>query len=255
MNQTPEEWQKELQHALKIADNHISLYELMVKTGTLLYNAYRQGKYILPKPEKVANMYETAIKLSCKHGFVQYEVSNFMRNNKYSHHNSGYWAGLDYLGIGPGAHGRITDPVSGARKRTYNILSPNEWMSQCKDSGHGLRKSVVLSLQEVKDELVVFGLRSKMGVSCEQFGRLSGGQELEEHLNVEQLQYCIANQLLEWQKNEFINVPKGSTMEFKLENKGEKINGGSKQKKNRRLCPTERGLCVIDEIIPRILSK
>lgn len=54
-------------------------------------------------------------------GFEHYEVSNFARNKAYSQHNSGHWQGVDYLGIGPGAHGRVTDPVTGDRVRTFNV--------------------------------------------------------------------------------------------------------------------------------------
>ncbi|CAG8474186.1 16332_t:CDS:10, partial [Acaulospora colombiana] len=131
--------------ALKLASNHVSLYELTIKSGTPIYRDYKLGRYTTPTTDTMAGMYEATVQVAKDFGFNQYEVSSFERKEKFSKHNFGYWRGSDYLGIGPGAHGRIYNPSTATRTRTYNvckdrdhqILYPEEWMAQCEELGHG----------------------------------------------------------------------------------------------------------------------
>ncbi|CAI2171237.1 13212_t:CDS:2 [Funneliformis geosporum] len=170
----------------------------------------------------MANLYDTTLEITKKYGFQQYEVSNFQRNEKYSRHNYGYWSGLDYLGIGigPGAHGRLTDSKIGMRFRTIRRLYPEDWMSQCEETGEGQYEQI--NLDDVKKELVLFGLRTKIGIPRTRFRKYSPNQELEKNRSVR-----YDN---EWMLNDF---------------REEMQDGG--------LRPTEKGLAVIDEIVPRIL--
>ncbi|KAK9762311.1 hypothetical protein K7432_012079 [Basidiobolus ranarum] len=170
-------------------------------------------------------MYEYNIEMAGSHGFVHYEVSNFARNQRISKHNNSYWEGLDYIGIGPGAHGRIYDSQGITRQRTFRIASPEGWMKQCEQVGHGLRKAVELSIGEIKEELVLFGLRTTSGISKSRFSFYSNGDSLSEFLNMEQVNILAEAGLLVWTDDDA---------------------GG--------LRPTEEGLKVIDSILPRILS-
>ncbi|CAJ0838293.1 12077_t:CDS:10 [Entrophospora sp. SA101] len=150
-NQNVSNWIKELKLALELADNHLSIYELTIKPGTPIYKEYKLGKLKIPSSDKITDMYESTIQIAKEFGFKQYEVSNFYKNSKYSRHNFGYWNGLDYLGIGPGAHGRLYDMKNNKRLRTFRILYPEDWMRQCEDLGHGMRKSVEMDLKTIKE--------------------------------------------------------------------------------------------------------
>ncbi|CAG8464545.1 3870_t:CDS:10 [Diversispora eburnea] len=225
--------------ALEMASDHISLYELTVKAGTPIYNEVKLGKYTIPNSDIMADMYETTIQVTKEFGFEQYEVSNFERKGKYSKHNFGYWSGLDYLG----AHGRIYDPLIGTRIRTYNILHPEEWMTQCEEIKHGLRKSTQMSMKDIKEELVLFGLRTKIGIPCSRFKLYSNNeQELEQFLNMEKVNNYVQDGFLIWDNKLNENSENDILSEFREE------------LKDGRLRPTEKGLAVIDEIIPRILN-
>ncbi|RHZ79886.1 hypothetical protein Glove_140g155 [Diversispora epigaea] len=249
MGQEIEQWKNELKTALEIASDHISLYELTVKAGTPIYNDVKLGKYTVPNSDIMADMYETTIQVTKEFGFEQYEVSNFERKGKYSKHNFGYWSGLDYLGIGPGAHGRIYDPLIGTRIRTYNILHPEEWMTQCEEIEHGLRKFTQMSMKDIKEELVLFGLRTRIGIPCSRFKLYSNNeQELEQFLNMEKVNNYVQDGFLIWNKelNENNKNNENDILSEREEFREELKNGG--------LRPTEKGLAVIDEIIPRILN-
>nr|CAG8567437.1 2307_t:CDS:10 [Entrophospora candida] len=179
-NQNVSNWIKELKLALELADNHLSIYELTIKPGTPIYKEYKLGKLKIPSSDKITDMYESTIQIAKEFGFKQYEVSNFYKNSKYSRHNFGYWNGLDYLGIGPGAHGRLYDMKNNKRLRTFRILYPEDWMKQCEDLGHGMRKSVEMDLKTIKEELIVFGLRTKLGIPKKRFNLHSDGEQLED---------------------------------------------------------------------------
>ncbi|CAJ0628046.1 8730_t:CDS:10, partial [Entrophospora sp. SA101] len=220
-NQNVSNWIKELKLALELADNHLSIYELTIKPGTPIYKEYKLGKLKIPSSDKITDMYESTIQIAKEFGFKQYEVSNFYKNSKYSRHNFGYWNGLDYLGIGPGAHGRLYDMKNNKRLRTFRILYPEDWMRQCEDLGHGMRKSVEMDLKTIKEELIVFGLRTKLGIPKKRFNLHSDGEQLED-----------VSQLV---KDGFLI----------FDDYNESINGS--------LRPTKNGLRLIDEILPRIL--
>ncbi|ORX96100.1 radical SAM enzyme [Basidiobolus meristosporus CBS 931.73] len=221
--QTLENWEKELKIALSLADDHISLYQLTLKRGTEMFNRYRKGSLQLPE-EVSCDMYEINVEIAAMYGFKHYEVSNFARNQRISKHNNSYWEGLDYIGIGPGAHGRVYDSQGITRQRTFRIASPEGWMKQCEQIGHGLRKSVELSVNEMKVELVLFGLRTMTGIPEARFSFYSNGDSLSEFLNMGQVESLVDAGLLIWTSG----------------------NAGGLQ-------PTEEGLKVIDSILPRIL--
>ncbi|CAJ0840448.1 5404_t:CDS:10, partial [Entrophospora sp. SA101] len=237
-NQNVSNWIKELKLALELADNHLSIYELTIKPGTPIYKEYKLGKLKIPSSDKITDMYESTIQIAKEFGFKQYEVSNFYKNSKYSRHNFGYWNGLDYLGIGPGAHGRLYDMKNNKRLRTFRILYPEDWMRQCEDLGHGMRKSVEMDLKTIKEELIVFGLRTKLGIPKKRFNLHSDGEQLEDFINVLQVSQLVKDGFLIFDDyNDLIN----NSLEFFQES----INGS--------LRPTKNGLRLIDEILPRIL--
>ena len=116
--QTLESWESELEQILHICDDHISLYQLTLEPGTLLYKLHNEGVLTVPDSDLVAEMYETAVKSLSRAGLYRYEVSNFARTPEAeSQHNKGYWEGRQYIGVGPGAHGRFC-PITKQRKHS-----------------------------------------------------------------------------------------------------------------------------------------
>ncbi|MEG1587164.1 MAG: radical SAM family heme chaperone HemW, partial [Bacteroidales bacterium] len=102
--QTPDEWEKNLETALSLNIQHISSYHLIYEEGTALYRLLERGKVNPVDEESSLQMFRTLIDTLRKKGFVQYEISNFARDERYSMHNTSYWTGDKYLGLGPGAH-------------------------------------------------------------------------------------------------------------------------------------------------------
>ena len=146
--QNLEDWTHELRRILELGAQHLSLYNLMIERGTPLYKQVESGDVIIPDEETCAEMYEATIKECHNHGYHQYEVSSFAQKDAFkSRHNQAYWQGIDYIGIGPGAHGRIRLP-NGETFRTYRVLDPQSWMKQVTTLGHGIKRETTLSLSE-----------------------------------------------------------------------------------------------------------
>ncbi|KAG2460618.1 RSAD1 protein, partial [Polypterus senegalus] len=149
--QSTDLWERELEELLVACDDHVSLYQLTLERGTSLFKQVHSGKLDMPTEEQTAVMYETAREILKQHGFQQYEVSNFARNDAVSNHNLMYWRGRQYIGIGPGAHGRFRPSTEDGAQREARVqtLEPDVWMMEVKNSGHGTRKRVRLTQLDV----------------------------------------------------------------------------------------------------------
>ena len=123
-NQTIENWQTELRAALELARDHLSLYQLTIEKGTKFYAMHQRKEFIMPGEELSYQLYELTYEIMIESGFNRYEISNFARNKKESTHNLCYWQYDDYLGIGPGAHSRISGNA------LYQIYNPDNWLSK-----------------------------------------------------------------------------------------------------------------------------
>ncbi|KAG7453299.1 hypothetical protein MATL_G00264760 [Megalops atlanticus] len=125
-----------------------------------------------------------------KRGFLQYEVSNFARHGAVSSHNLGYWKAGQYLGVGPGAHGRFVPRGEGGvwREARTQTLEPDVWMREVQRWGHGTRRRVELSPAALLEEVLVMGLRLTEGISHQHWRRFSPGLELEQLLGCAELQ-------------------------------------------------------------------
>uniref|UniRef100_K7FKI5 Radical S-adenosyl methionine domain-containing protein n=1 Tax=Pelodiscus sinensis TaxID=13735 RepID=K7FKI5_PELSI len=144
-------WTKGLEELLQQCDDHVSLYQLTLERGTSLFRQVQQGSVPAPKQEVVAEMYEVAREMLRDTGYRQYEVSNFARNGALSAHNLSYWQGSQYIGIGPGAHGRFVPRAHGENLREARIqtLEPDSWMKEVQAFGHGTRKRAAQGELEV----------------------------------------------------------------------------------------------------------
>lgn len=160
-------WESELHELLQVCDNHVSLYQLTLERGTQLFKQVLNGDVKMPEDDVTAEMYQCARGILHQHGFHQYEVSNFARNNAVSHHNLSYWKGRQYIGVGPGAHGRFVPLAEGGvfREARTQTLEPDVWMREVQQRGHGTRRRIQLHHRELLEEVLVMGLRLTEGIT------------------------------------------------------------------------------------------
>lgn len=171
--QSLRQWETELQAALELAVDHLSLYQLTIEDGTAFGDRYQLGKLRgLPNEDLAADMYELTQVTCQNHGLPAYEVSNHARPGAESIHNKIYWSCGDYLGIGPGAHGRMT--LSGVRHSTVAARNPGEWLKRLKEVGSGEVERDILSTGEQADEYILMCLRLADGLSPARLKSLSG---------------------------------------------------------------------------------
>lgn len=124
--QTKKQWAKELSMGLKFDPNHLSMYQLIIEKNTKFFNLYSKNEKIMPSSNHSHEMYLYTNRKMGSLGYDNYEISNYAKNNKYkSVHNLLYWEYEDFLGLGPGAHGRIT--INGKKHSTFNTKNPKTW--------------------------------------------------------------------------------------------------------------------------------
>jgi oxygen-independent coproporphyrinogen-3 oxidase len=179
--QTPADWQGELRRAIDLAADHLSLYQLTIEPGTAFHPAHARGDFQLPDEETSAELFELTQAITAEHRLPAYEISNHARPGAECRHNLLYWQGGDYLGVGPGAHGRLTDR-SGDVQAQNQHRAPETWLAVVEKYGHGTREKSVLSTEERISELVMMGLRLSEGLSAARFARQTG-RSVEAALN------------------------------------------------------------------------
>lgn len=161
-NQTPEIWKKELEFATQFIEKHMSLYQLTIEKGTRFYSSYHKGEFTLPDEEISAELYSLTLKHMRSLGYERYEVSNFAKPSFESQHNLNYWNYGEFIGIGAGAHGRLSN--SGFWESTQNIYNPENWLESVFKNGNGLQKTEKLSDKEARLEKVIMGMRITQGI-------------------------------------------------------------------------------------------
>lgn len=170
-DQTLQDWRNELTEALSMAVDHLSLYQLTIEPGTAFGDRYRAGRLTgLPDDDLGADMYFATQELCEKHGLPAYEISNHARPGAESRHNLIYWTYGDYLGIGPGAQGRIT--IDGQRYATESHLAPNVWLDAVQAAGgHSLFQP--LDPDHQAQEYLLMSLRTTQGFDLKRFSSIS----------------------------------------------------------------------------------
>ncbi len=170
-HQTLEAWKTELTEALGMAVDHLSLYQLTIEEGTAFGDRYAVDKLRgLPDDDSAADMYLATQEICEAHGLPAYEISNHARTDAESRHNLIYWRYGDYVGIGPGAHGRLT--LSGQKMATETYLSPTKWLTAAL-SGNGEKSRTALSSKDQANEYLLMGMRIAEGLDMDRFATLS----------------------------------------------------------------------------------
>ena len=161
--QTEADWSAELRQAAALGAEHISPYQLTIEPGTAFDRAVRRGTLTPTDPDLGARLYETTQAVLQAEGFEAYEVSNHARGpGARSRHNLVYWRGEDYLGVGPGAHGRLT--VDGRRLATEAIPAIPAYIARVREQGTGLAVRETLTAVQAAEERLLMGLRTLEGV-------------------------------------------------------------------------------------------
>lgn len=186
--QTVAAWEAELRAALAMVGDHLSVYQLTIEAGTAFATAHARGDFSLPDEEVQGALYETTQALLAAAGLPSYEISNHARPGAESRHNLVYWRYGDYLGIGPGAHGRLT--LDGQKLAIRNRRAPETWLQAIESGGNAREEVTPLAATERRDELLMMGLRLAEGVSRARF-REESGAEIETALDPKRLRPLI----------------------------------------------------------------
>ncbi|GLR79253.1 coproporphyrinogen III oxidase [Azospirillum oryzae] len=165
--QTVAAWQAELTRALDYAVGHLSVYQLTIEEGTAFYPLHARGDLVLPDENLAGDLYEATQNQLMAAGLPAYEISNHARPGEESRHNLTYWRYGDYVGIGPGAHGRLT--LHGEKFATRAHRAPEIWLERVERDGHGAAAPDPIDRESRGTELLMMGLRLSEGV---RLGRL-----------------------------------------------------------------------------------
>lgn len=202
MGQTPEGWRAELREALAMAVDHLSLYQLTIESGTRFADLYRLGKLHIPEDDAAAAMYDVTQEECTRAGLPAYEVSNHARPGAESRHNLIYWRYGDYVGIGPGAHGRLS--LNGQRMATETVLAPEPWLAAAAVNGTGITRETLVTAEEQASEYLMMSLRLAEGSDLARFEAL-GAAPLPEARVIE----LETDGFLMRRGNRLIATPKG----------------------------------------------
>ncbi|MCB9997887.1 MAG: coproporphyrinogen III oxidase [Methylobacteriaceae bacterium] len=170
--QSIERWRAELTEALAIAPEHMSLYQLTIEPDTMFERLERAGKLVMPSLDIQRDLWDVTQNMMAKAGMPAYEVSNHAREGAESRHNMIYWRYGEYVGVGPGAHGRIMDREG--RRAQATEKHPEMWLTCVETEGHGLVEDEALSIEEQGDEFLLMGLRLTEGIDPGRFHLLTG---------------------------------------------------------------------------------
>lgn len=182
-------WENELSSALKLANDHLSLYQLTIEKGTPFYSAYQQKKFQMPDEELARDFYMLTQNIMENANMPAYEVSNHAKANGECRHNMIYWQYDDFLGLGPGAHSRINNQAM------HSIHHPENWLNTVLSGKSPLQNNAELSLEDKIQEFLIMGLRLNSGIKEQNFINKIG-YNFRQKLNLDKLDYFINNKLL-----------------------------------------------------------
>ena len=189
-NQTPEAWAKELDEAIGYAADHLSLYQLTIEEGTPFHALHARRKFAIPDGEHAAELYSVTQDVTAARGLPAYEISNHARPGAESRHNLTYWRYGEYVGVGPGAHGRFVE--NGHRVVTITERMPETWANLVEARGHGVTGGELLSRSEEADEFLLMGLRLAEGIDLDRYERLAGRPLASDRLSILQGEGLVA---------------------------------------------------------------
>ncbi|MDZ4312276.1 MAG: radical SAM family heme chaperone HemW [Cypionkella sp.] len=202
-DQTLTAWREELGRALELAIDHLSLYQLTIEDGTAFADRFAKGGLKgLPSEDLSAEMFEATQELCEMAGLPAYEVSNHAKAGCESRHNLIYWRGGDYIGIGPGAHGRMT--LNGQRCATEAPKSPALWLGMVQSRKIPELPRSVLTMEEHSLEYLLMSLRLSEGLDLTRYQNISG-----KALNSQKIQDLSEISMVETHGDRLRTTPQG----------------------------------------------
>jgi putative oxygen-independent coproporphyrinogen III oxidase len=167
-DQKADEWQAELTRAIGFGTDHMSLYQLTIEPGTRFATLVREGQFLPADDDEAASLYELTQAMTSAAGLPAYEISNHARDGQQSRHNLTYWRYGDYVGIGPGAHGRRL------RNATQRHKKPENFLSGVKRNAHGIVTEEPLDAETRAMEALLMGLRLAEGIDLSHIASRTG---------------------------------------------------------------------------------
>lgn len=187
-------WQAELTRALDEGAGHLSVYQLTIEPGTTFHTLHARGDLAVPEEDLAGALYEATQDLLNAAGLPAYEISNHARPGEECRHNLTYWRYGDYVGIGPGAHGRLT--LDGAKVATRAHRAPEAWLDRVERAGHGAHDPDRLDDTNRLEEMLMMGLRLRTGIARRHFLEETG-RDIAEAVDAEALRRLTAGGFLD----------------------------------------------------------
>jgi putative oxygen-independent coproporphyrinogen III oxidase len=170
--QTADHWRQELSQVLALQPRHLSLYQLTIEEGTAFGDRYAVGKLPgLPGDDQGADLWQITQDLCETARLPAYEVSNHAESGMESRHNQVYWRYGDYVGVGPGAHGRVTE--NGIRRATEAARAPLPWLDSIRQGAPKVTEEL-LTNADAAAEMLLMGMRLREGIDGARFAALAG---------------------------------------------------------------------------------
>ncbi len=186
--QTREAWRAELARALDLVDDHVSVYQLTIEKATPFFAAMQRGEIAVPGEDAAARLFDDTQEILEDAGLPAYEISNHAAPGAECRHNLACWLGGEYVGIGPGGHGRPRS-VDGWQA-TVQLRAPEAWLEAVETRGHATQRHEKLSSDERIEELVMTGLRLRGGIPRLTFHDIAD-RSIEDALDARRLERLI----------------------------------------------------------------
>ena len=201
--QTLSNWRGELKTALCMAVDHLSLYQLTIEDGTRFGDLYQRGKLRdLPSDNLASEMFNATQDICAAAGLNAYEVSNHAKSGAECRHNLIYWRYGDYVGIGPGAHGRLT--LGGKKLATETPPSPEKWLAKIEGAETATVISETILPDDQFSEYLLMSLRLAEGSNLERLQNLSS-----QRLDITHLRQLEKDGFLKLSNQNVKTTPKG----------------------------------------------
>tara|TARA_Y100000766_G_C18883083_1_gene594451 strand:+ start:25 stop:1131 length:1107 start_codon:yes stop_codon:yes gene_type:complete len=188
-------WKLELERALSLQTQHLSLYQLTIEPKTMYEKLYKSGKIKLPNETLSNELYQITEEICDKFSLRKYEISNFSKRGFECKHNLNYWNCGEWIGIGPGAHSRVREERK-QRRSLVNEYDPYNWGKRIRKFGHSLIQNSVLTDEQNQDEYIVMSMRTRDGLNINKYENLGG------KLNKDNINLLISNGYLSKDKTE-----------------------------------------------------
>jgi putative oxygen-independent coproporphyrinogen III oxidase len=166
-------WQEELDEALSLAGEHLSLYQLTIEPGTAFGNRAARGETLAADEDTAVALFEFTQERLAAAGLPAYEISNHARPGAECRHNLAYWRYEDYLGVGPGAHGRVTRDAGKVAIRQRR--TPEAWLAAIERHGTAIDDMTPIAPETAVEEMLMMGLRLVEGIPRARLERALGG--------------------------------------------------------------------------------